>query len=120
MRYALLVALSLAACDDAITRSDGTRGPCAAGGQVLGEDGCREVVTIEDACWKLVECGVMPLDDPDSDVDWGGCMFRLEQQLDRDAAEVAVECVALSSCEALIVNDSPVDPYEWPDCLEFR
>jgi hypothetical protein len=120
MRYLFLAALSLAACDDAITRSDGTRGACAAGGQVLGEADCRDVVTMEDACWKLVECGVMPLDDPEDGPDWGRCMQRLEQELDADASEVALECIALSSCEALIVNDSPVDPFEWPDCLEYR
>jgi hypothetical protein len=119
MRYLFLAALSLAACDDEILRSDGTRGPCGSGGQIFGEDTCGEVETREDACWKLVECGVLPLDDPDREVDWAGCVSRLED-LDPDAEEIAVECVGLSSCDALLVNDSPTNAYEWPDCLEFR
>lgn len=118
MRWTLLVALSLAACDDTGSH-DGARGPCAAGGQVLDDRSCFEVETTEDACWKLVECGVIPLDHENPDgVDWGRCVNRLESY-DDDAAATAIACVDLASCDQLTVNDSPANPYEWPDCLEY-
>ncbi len=114
---ALAVWLGAAGCDD--TGSvDGTRGPCAAGGQVLGCDD--EVATIEDACWKLVQCGEIPVDHVnEGGADWGNCVERLEE-LDGSMAAVSIACVDAASCDALAVNGPPGDPYDWPDCLEFR
>ena len=109
----MLAAIVLAACDGA----DGARGPCASGGQILGE--CdEEVETAEDACWKLVQCGVLPLESDDV-ADWSDCVFRIEEQIAEPSRDGAIACVDASSCDALIVNDSPSNPYEWPDCLEL-
>ncbi len=118
-----LAVLIWAGCDGT-GFSDGHRSPCASGGQILGCE--QDVQTAEDACWRLVECGVFPLDrdnpdtpeiDPDREQDFGGCVNRINRATP-EAAEIAIDCVGASSCDALLVNDSP-DAYEWPDCLEF-
>jgi hypothetical protein len=112
---AAAAATLLAACDG----TDGTRGPCTAGGQILDDGSCFDVETVDDACWKLVECGVLPLDHVDEGgIDWGRCVGHLEGMRAHDR-ELALACVDAASCDQLIVNDSPDNPYEWPDCLEL-
>lgn len=110
-------ALGLAACDGTAD-VDGTRSPCAAGGQILGCD--EDIETSEDACWKLVQCGVFPLDEiddyPPDDHDYFGCIDAIEGAAD-GAADIMIECVALSSCDALATSDGP---YDWPDCLHVE
>lgn len=114
---AVIAALFFFASCDGI---DGTRGPCAAGGQILEDPSCEAVETIEDACWKLVQCAVIPLDsDEGGPRDWGSCVDRLEDMRDHNR-DLALACVDAASCDQLIVNDSPNNPYEWPDCLELR
>ena len=116
MRQLLLAAVLCAACDTNGAH-DGARGKCAAGGQVLGD--CGEVSTPDDACWKLVDCGVMPVDAADPNgIDWGRCVDRIEG-MDQASQEVAVSCVSAASCDQLTVNQSPDNPYMWPDCLEY-
>jgi hypothetical protein len=115
LALAVLLGAGGAGCDD-VGPVDGTRGPCAGTGEVLGCDD--EVVTIEDACWKLVQCGVIPLDHPDRDEDWGGCVDLLERHA--ATAEVSIACVDLASCDELTLQGSPTNPYPWPDCLEFE
>jgi hypothetical protein len=115
------VALLATACDGT-DNADGARGSCAAGGQVLGP--CDEVETPEDACWKLVDCGVMPVQaDPDGQCgyafDWGKCVGRFDG-MDPTSADLAVRCIAASSCDALLVRGSPACPGEAPDCLEIQ
>jgi hypothetical protein len=117
MKHSLVAALLLVACDG-VDPADGSRSPCAAGGHVLGEASCGSVDTAEDACWKLVGCGVMPIDDPDGR-DWGDCVDRIEG-LDAATQDVAIACVRLASCEQLIARGGPDAPWEWPDCLEYR
>ena len=97
--------------------ASGARGACLTGGQLLGcED---EIVTAEDACWKLVGCGVIPVDNQDPNGrDWGRCVGRIGGY-DEDAQQIVIACVATASCDLLTVNDSPVNPYEWPNCLEL-
>lgn len=111
---AAVAALALAGCEG----TDGTRGPCAAGGQILDDPSC-DVESVEDACWKLVQCGVLPLEgEEEGDADWGRCLDRLEDMRAHNR-ELALVCVESASCDELIVNDSPNNPYEWPDCLEL-
>ncbi|MCA9678765.1 MAG: hypothetical protein H6709_12375 [Kofleriaceae bacterium] len=119
LTLAAVVALATplaAACDD-MGGASGARGACLTGGQLLGcED---EIVTAEDACWKLVGCGVIPVDNQDPNGrDWGRCVGRIGGY-DEDAQQIVIACVATASCDLLTVNDSPVNPYEWPDCLEL-
>lgn len=110
----LLAALGCAACDGNGS-ADGARGRCTAGGQVLGD--CEQVATVEDACWKLVDCAVIPVSS-DMTRDWGDCVDRIDA-LDPTSQEAAVACVDAASCDELTVNDSPSNPYEWPDCLQY-
>jgi hypothetical protein len=116
LRLLLLIAGAAAGCDGNGSH-DGARGRCVSGGQILGE--CDEVATPEDACWKLVECGVVPVDSADDNgLDWGRCVERIER-MDAPSQDVALACVGAASCDALTVRDSPNNPYEWPDCLEY-
>jgi hypothetical protein len=117
MLLASLAAALVAAACDSTGSADGARGPCAGGGQILGD--CGEVETPEDACWKIVECGVFPVDAEGDRLDWGRCVDHIESY-DDDNQAVVIACVAASSCDALYVNDAPDNPYEWPDCLEYR
>jgi hypothetical protein len=39
--------------------------------------------------------------------------------MDAASQDVALACVGASSCDALTVRQSPDNPYEWPDCLEY-
>ena len=112
---AALALFAFAGCDG----TDGTRGPCAAGGQVLDDPSCQAVETVEDACWKLVECGVLPLDSEDGN-DWGDCVDELEFMRAHNR-ELALVCVDTASCDQLAVRGSPNPGFgEWPDCLELR
>jgi len=117
-RLALLaVALAASGCDDNEI-VDGTRGVCAEGGQILVD--CPPVESAEDACWKLVQCGALPLDDErdPGQEDWGSCVARIERMRELDA-DVAVACVDAASCDQLATRNAPSDPFEWPDCLEY-
>jgi hypothetical protein len=106
----------LGACDG----TDGTRGPCAAGGQILDDPTCHDVETVDDACWKLVECGVIPLESEEGGPpDWSNCVGWLEDMREHNRT-LAIACVDAASCDQLLVNDSPNNPYERPDCLELR
>ncbi len=116
-----MLALCGAACDD--TESiDGARGACASGGALAGcDDSAR---TIEDACWRLVECGAYPLEarnddgtDCDGCRDWGQCVNRLETMVD-ERARVVIACVISSTCDELQAPGSPT-PYEDPACLDY-
>lgn len=111
----LAIACLPAACDDAGGAS-GARGPCASSGDILSCDA--PVETAEDACWRLVECAVFPVDAADEGgIDWGRCVNRLES-FDDVTRSAAIDCVALSSCDALAARGGPIGPWEWPDCLE--
>lgn len=113
MRRTLLCALLVCgACDDGMP-TEGTRGPCAAGGQVLDDPRCFAVETPEDACWKLVDCGViLLLNDADPNAfDWDNCVARIEGMQSNDQ-RFALACVEAASCDQL--DDGGGDP----DCLE--
>jgi hypothetical protein len=104
---ALLAAVLASACDGS------TRGPCAAGGQVLGD--CPEPVeTPEDACWKLVDCGVIPLESMDQ-ADWADCVDRFVVYQDSDQIDSVLACMDAASCDALQTQY----PGMWPDCMEY-
>ena len=68
-----------------------------------------------DACQKLVDCGVIPLD-AEGAFDWAECMARLEG-LDDYNRELVFACVEVSSCDELKTPGSPDSPGQ-PLCLE--
>jgi len=99
------LALALAACGASDDTTDGTRGSCAAGGALTG---CADTPrTAEGACWRLVDCGAIPLHaDDDGIFDWGNCVDDLERLSDTGEA-LTIDCIATSSCDALQVDSSP-------------
>ncbi|HVV86101.1 MAG TPA: hypothetical protein VHE35_23745 [Kofleriaceae bacterium] len=110
--YGALVALSgLAACDDNLDH-DGARGSCASGGVLAG---CPDSEPTEEAaCWRLVECGIYPLDgDQPDDLDWGRCMDELDAMYP-ERRDGVIQCIVTSTCDQLV----PVRSSR-PACFQF-
>lgn len=126
MRRSLLslgvgLALCAAACDNT-ENIDGARGSCAAGGVLAGcPDSERTALA---ACWRLVDCGVIPLearnddgsDDPNG-FDFGRCLNRLESLVE-DRSHVVIACVVSSTCDELWAPGSP-EAYGEPACFQY-
>jgi len=119
------LAFALAACGDGESLQ-GTREPCStASGTLLG---CSDdpIQSAEDACWRLVECGVIPLDFDDEVneyvLDWANCV-RLIERMSEVRYEYTLQCVEASSCDDLKVAEFPVDPGSGdralPLCLQY-
>jgi hypothetical protein len=117
-----LLALCAASCDD-YESIDGARGACAAGGTLAGcPDSERDAAA---ACWRLVECGAIPLearnDDGTDDAnvfDFGSCLNRLETFVE-ERARVVIACVASSTCDELWAPGSPDNTYVQPLCFQY-
>ena len=125
--FALLVAatLALTSCDDE-GPLQGARAPCSyAGGAGLDCDSM-PIETAEDGCWKLVGCGVIPLDEPDEDrnwvLDWNQCMQELGR-MSPFQETLALECLNVSTCDQLKNESSPIQPshgdQSLPLCLQY-
>jgi hypothetical protein len=119
MRFSLfaIVAVMLFGCGDDQSKQ-GFRDPCSEAAGAI--DGCeyQSIASPEDLCWRLVECGVIPVDDPDNNdvFDWGDCTSNVSR-FDAYRFEHAAACVASSSCDELIVGGSPNDPNGGILCL---
>jgi hypothetical protein len=100
MRWLCLVLL--VACSNA----DGTRGQCAEGGEL---EACPEAErTPEGACWRLVDCGAIPLDsgsDPNNQYafDWNRCVNIIDGAR-TDQQRIVIDCIAASTCDSLKPN----------------
>jgi hypothetical protein len=109
----LLAACGLIACggDDTV---QGAHGRCAFGGEL---NDCPDAErTPEDACWRLVDCGAIPLywedpnpDDPIRRFDWGQCVDYIASRTN-DRQRIMMSCIAASVCDELRVFGSPNDP----------
>src|SRR5215470_17389905 len=91
--------------DDTI---EGTRAECAQGGALTD---CPDAErTAEGACWRLVDCGAIPVkSDNNNRFTWARCVDGLESQpLDRQ--RVVISCIAASTCDELRVEGSPGNP----------
>jgi hypothetical protein len=108
----MLVGLvGLAACDDNLD-IDGARGSCASGGTLSGCDDSE--ATAAGACWRLVECGIYPVEgDEPGDLDWGRCMDELEAMIPA-REDVVVQCVVRATCDELVPVRSSL-----PACFQF-
>ncbi|HEY4238903.1 MAG TPA: hypothetical protein VGM88_03775 [Kofleriaceae bacterium] len=110
MKGAVLV-LALAACSAGDDTVAGTRGQCAEGGAL--EDCPAAEQTAEGACWRLVDCGAIPLDSDDPNAtyifDWGKCVDGIDG-LTADRQRLVIDCIAASACDALRVQGSPTNP----------
>lgn len=100
MKWIASVWLVLFGCGDAT----GTSGECAFGGALTD---CPDAErTVEAACWRLVECGRIVVDDEVdmNAIDWGECVDGISAETD-DRVRVIVNCVAAATCDELRVDD---------------
>jgi hypothetical protein len=99
----------LAACGTG-NNIDGTRGNCAEGGALT--DTCDgEVSTPADACWRMVDCGAIPIFNDDNNVfDWGNCTDYIDT-LTSTRQTLVIACIAGSSCDMLKGDNWPDVPY---------
>jgi len=114
--FAVVAVLSVSAvgCGDDGS-SQGFRGPCAAPGAIDCPSAPLE--TAEDLCWRLVECGSIPVAGPEGNsvFDWPRCVESVNS-LDDYQFEFSLACVEASTCDELKTNGSPNDPGV-PVCL---
>jgi hypothetical protein len=111
MKGPVLVSLGLtilSACGTGDDVALGSRANCAQGG-VLTD--CPDAEhTSEGACWRLVDCGAIPLDhNEDFRIDWGNCVDGLDS-LTADRQFLVTSCIAASTCDQLRVDGSPRQP----------
>jgi hypothetical protein len=113
----------LAACSiDGST--PGVRDRCASAGG-LGTCDLTPVDDPESACWRLVECGVIPVanpdDEPDCCFDWATCVNFIEDLPD-DRYDFTLPCVEAATCDELRFRGSPDRPSrsreDMPECLQ--
>jgi len=99
----VLAALVAGACGAGDDTTDGTRGACAAGGVL---DPCPDGDhTPEGACWRFVDCGVIPLHSASGNTyDWRQCV-RDVQSLSTIAEQAAISCILASTCDQLKTPD---------------
>lgn len=111
MKGFVLASLALAigsACGTGDDVAVGSRALCAQGGVLTDCPDAEQ--TSEGACWRLVDCGAIPLDhNEDFRIDWGTCVDRLDR-LTADRRELVTSCIAASSCDQLRVDGSPRQP----------
>ena len=113
-----LILVLVCACGAGDDTTDGTRSVCSAGGALTDcPDSARNA---QAACWRLVDCGVIPLNvDPGNDFDWGHCVDDIEG-LSAIAEQVVVDCISGSSCDELMVDGSPTNNLDRRDLRCFR
>jgi hypothetical protein len=87
--------------------ADGTRAECAHGGALVDCPPAER--TPEGACWRLVDCAVMPVKSDGNNFDWGKCFDKIQATSDI-AEQLVIDCIAASSCDQLQVQGSPHDP----------
>jgi hypothetical protein len=96
----------VAACGSGDDTSEGARGQCAFGGEL---NDCPDAPkTPEGACWRLVDCGAIPLEIEDpmdpGEFDWGVCVDVIETRT-ADRQRLMINCIAASTCDELRVSD---------------
>jgi hypothetical protein len=94
---ALAASIACSAMENGEYRSSGE---CRFGGTLVDCENAQR--TVRDACWRLVDCGVIPLHDEqeENEFDWDACVNVLED-MPHDRSRVIVECVASSTCDEL-------------------
>ena len=95
------LALALCACSAGDDVVDGSRGACEFGG-TLTQSQCPPIGrTSEDACWRLVDCGAIPLhhETNENTFDWDNCVDRLDTRYTDDRKRIIIACIAASTCD---------------------
>ncbi len=106
MRW-LCLGLLLLSCS-----KNGTRGACAEGGALELEQCPEAERTPADACWKMVDCGAIPLaaDDPaNRQYDWNDCLNDIENTTP-DRQRLVIDCIAAATCDSLKLGVSNAPP----------
>ena len=98
-----MVFIALAACNGGDDTADGTRGLCAEGGEL---NDCKDVVqTPWDACWRMVDCGAIPVHQNDENRDdFDNCITAIESML-APAQQLTIACIGASTCDQLRLDD---------------
>ncbi len=117
-----LVALPLLGGCDYEGAAPGVRGQCAA---ASGEPLCvSSVETPEDACWKLVECGSIPVanEEEQNFFDYANCLNRFDA-IGEHRSALSMACIEASTCDQLRFENGPNQPRNnsegMPACLEY-
>ena len=91
----------------------GVRSECAAFGGAGLDCEDMPIESSVDACFKLVGCGAIPLENPtdnsDCCLDWAFCVRELER-LDDFNRDFVFACIEASSCDELKTDRSPEGP----------
>lgn len=98
------VLLALCACSAGDDTADGTRDLCGEGGEL---NDCDDTPgTAREACWRLVDCGAIPLHRPEDEFadDWDNCVGEIEGMLD-SSQRLAIACIGASTCDQLRLDD---------------
>ena len=100
MKGLIASVLLLAACSASDDVQLGGRANCEFGGTLTDCPNAER--TVRDACWRLVDCGAIPLhhETNDNAFDWDNCVQRLETAR-ADARTVVVACIASATCDEL-------------------
>lgn len=102
---ALAVSL-IAACGKTDGVAPGGRAACEFGGALAD---CPDADRTPDAaCWRLVDCGRIPVEAPDTQFDWGQCVDNIETMVD-DRQRPVIDCIAASTCDELRTSDYCLD-----------
>ena len=100
-----LVFIALVACNAGDDVADGTRGQCAEGGE-LNNEGCHaHPQTAWDACWRMVDCGAIPVHQMDEfRDDFDNCLDAIEGMRE-SAQQLTIACIGASTCDQLRIDD---------------
>jgi hypothetical protein len=111
MKWWIACLVLCVACGSGDDTSDGARGECAFGGELTD---CPDAPrTSEGACWRLVDCGAIPLEVENemnpNELDWGVCVDFIETRTS-DRQRLVISCIAAMTCDELRVQFT--DPVE--------
>lgn len=97
---ASIVLAALIACSASDDVYLGSRANCEFGGTLTDCENAGR--TVQDACWRLVDCGAIVLHHETNDnvFDWDRCVDELETTTE-DRRRVVVACIASSTCDEL-------------------
>ena len=99
--WTTLLFIALVACSGGDDTADGTRGPCAEGGELNNQDCHANPQTPWDACWRMVDCGAIPVyQTNENQFDFDDCVETIETMLDTQQ-QLTIACIAVSTCDQL-------------------
>jgi hypothetical protein len=108
-RWGVLTAfLTCAGCSAEDGVAAGARDQCAHGGELTD---CPDAErTTMAACWRLVDCGAIPvMGDEQYRFDWDRCVDSIDS-LSAESQRLVINCIAASTCDQLKVDGSPDSP----------